>query len=62
MAGHFLWQSPITFRSDRQKASDIPIEPFAECARYLDEAATAVSHAEEVADYQAIGSGVAKRC
>lgn len=42
-------------RSDRQKVSDIPIEPFAECARYLDEATTAVSHAEEVADYQAIG-------
>ena len=42
-------------RSERQKVSDIPIEPFSECARYLDEASQALSHAEEVADYQAIG-------
>lgn len=42
-------------RSDRQKVSDVPVEPFAECARYLTEAAEAVTHAEEVADYQAIG-------
>lgn len=42
-------------RSDRQTVSDIPIEPFAECVRYLQEASDAVQHAEEVADYQAIG-------
>lgn len=42
-------------RSDRQTVSDIPIEPFAECVRYIQEVSDAVKHAEEVADYQAIG-------
>lgn len=42
-------------RSDRQAVSDIPIEPFAECVRCIQEASDAVQHAEEVADYQAIG-------
>lgn len=42
-------------RNDPQTVSDIPIEPIAECVRYLQEASDAVHHAEEVADYQAIG-------
>jgi hypothetical protein len=42
-------------RSDRNKLSDLPIEPFAECYRSLQEATDALGQAEEVADYQAIG-------
>jgi hypothetical protein len=42
-------------RSEKPGLAGIPIEPFAECYRYLREASDAVSHAEEVADYQAIG-------
>jgi hypothetical protein len=42
-------------RSDRNKLSDLPIEPFAECYRSMQEAADALGHADEVADYQAIG-------
>lgn len=42
-------------RTDRSGVAEMPIEPFAECARYLQEASEAVTHAEEVADYQAIG-------
>ena len=42
-------------RSEKPSLAGIPIEPFAECFRYLQEASDAVSHAEEVADYQAIG-------
>src|SRR5258705_13611657 len=42
-------------RSERQKLSALPVEPFAEAYRYLDEASDALRHAQEVADYQAIG-------
>ncbi len=42
-------------RSERQKLSEIPAEPFAECLRYLQEASEAVAQAQEVADYQSIG-------
>jgi hypothetical protein len=42
-------------RSEKQKLSDLPIEPFAECYRYMEEASEALNHAQEVADYQAIG-------
>jgi hypothetical protein len=42
-------------RSQKPKLSDLPIEPFAECYRYLAEASDALNHAQEVADYQAIG-------
>lgn len=42
-------------RSEKQKLADLPIEPFAQCCRYLSEAADAVAQAQEVADYQAIG-------
>ncbi|SEE28528.1 hypothetical protein SAMN05444161_5326 [Rhizobiales bacterium GAS191] len=42
-------------RSEKPSLGSFPIEPFAECVRYLQEASNAVSHAEEVADYQAIG-------
>ena len=41
--------------SDRQKLSDLPVEPFAEAYRYLQEANDALAHASEVADYQSIG-------
>jgi hypothetical protein len=42
-------------RSDRQKLSEIPAEPFAECLRGLQEASEALAQAQEVADYQSIG-------
>lgn len=42
-------------RSQKAKLSDLPIEPFAECYRYMTEASDALDHAQEVADYQAIG-------
>jgi hypothetical protein len=42
-------------RSEKQKLSALPIEPFAEAYRYLDEASAAVGQAQEVADHQAIG-------
>ncbi|MBZ5616921.1 MAG: hypothetical protein LAO23_23220 [Acidobacteriia bacterium] len=42
-------------RSDRQKLSDLPVEPFAEAYRYLREANDALTQASEVADYQSIG-------
>ncbi len=42
-------------RSDRAKLSELPIEPFAECYRSLQEASDALGQADEVADYQAIG-------
>jgi hypothetical protein len=42
-------------RSHKSKLSDMPIEPFAECYRYMSEASDALDHAQEVADYQAIG-------
>jgi len=42
-------------RSQRNKLSELPVEPFAEAFRYLADASDAVTHAQEVADYQAIG-------
>ena len=42
-------------RSERPSLSSIPAEPFGECFRMLQEASEALSHADEVADYQAIG-------
>jgi hypothetical protein len=42
-------------RSEKPKLADLPIEPFAECCRYLSEASDALKQAQEVADYQAIG-------
>lgn len=42
-------------RSERQKLSELPVEPFAECYRYLQEASDALQQSSEVADYQAIG-------
>lgn len=42
-------------RSEEQKLSDLPVEPFAEAYRYLSEASEAFDQAQEVADYQAIG-------
>lgn len=42
-------------RSERQKLSNLPVEPFAEAYRYLSEADDALQQAQEVADYQAIG-------
>lgn len=42
-------------RSERAKLPELPIEPFAEAYRYLQEANDALQQAEEVADYQAIG-------
>lgn len=41
--------------NQRSKLEELPIEPFGECYRYLMEASEALSHAEEVGDYQAIG-------
>jgi hypothetical protein len=42
-------------RSNQQKLSEIPAEPFAACLRVLRDASDAVAHAQEIADYQAIG-------
>lgn len=42
-------------RSERSKLSELPVEPFAECYRYMSEASDALTQAQEVADYQAIG-------
>lgn len=39
----------------RSKLEELPIEPFGECYRYLEEASEAVRHAHEVGDYQAVG-------
>lgn len=42
-------------RSERQKLSALPLEPFAETYRCLQEASDALAQAQEVADYQTIG-------
>jgi hypothetical protein len=42
-------------RSERQKLSELPVQPFAESYRGLQEASDALGQAAEVADYQAIG-------
>lgn len=41
--------------SERQQLSALPVEPFAEAYRYLEDAQEALQHSNEVADYQAIG-------
>jgi hypothetical protein len=41
-------------RSDRQKLSEIPAEPFVACFRGLQEASEALAQAQEVADCQSI--------
>jgi hypothetical protein len=42
-------------RSERQKLSQLPVEPFVECYRGLQEASDTVAQAQEIADYQSIG-------
>jgi hypothetical protein len=42
-------------RTARQKLSELPIEPFAECYRSMRDASEALERADEVADYQIIG-------
>lgn len=42
-------------RTERQKASDLDVEPFAKCYRLISEAQDALSAAQEVADFQAAG-------
>jgi hypothetical protein len=42
-------------RSERQKLSEISAEPFATCLRGLQEASEALTQAQEIVDYQAIG-------
>ena len=42
-------------RSEKQSISSLPAEPFGQCFRDLQEATEALSHAEEVADFQAVG-------
>lgn len=42
-------------RTENQKLSDLPVEPFLECCRCLLEATDALAQAEEVADFQTIG-------
>ncbi|HEX5731659.1 MAG TPA: hypothetical protein VF131_02400 [Blastocatellia bacterium] len=42
-------------RSEHQSLTDIPVEPLVACWRTVQEASEALSHAEEVEDFQAIG-------
>jgi hypothetical protein len=42
-------------RSEKQKLFELPIEPFAQCYRYMSEASDALAQAQEVLDYQSIG-------
>lgn len=42
-------------RGERQKLSELPVEPFTQCYRSLQEASDALAQASEVADYQSIG-------
>src|ERR1035441_1003375 len=42
-------------RNERQKLSELPVEPFAESYRYVQEDADALAQASEVADYQSVG-------
>jgi hypothetical protein len=42
-------------RSEKKKLSELPIEPFAECYRYLTEASEALTHADEISDFQSMG-------
>jgi hypothetical protein len=42
-------------RNEKQKLSELPIEPFAQCYRYMSEASDALTQAQEALDYQSIG-------
>jgi hypothetical protein len=42
-------------RADRAMVSDLSIEPLAACFRHVSEASEALSHAQEVSDFQAVG-------
>jgi hypothetical protein len=42
-------------RADKTKLSDLSIEPLAACFRHISEASDALSDAQEVSDFQAIG-------
>jgi hypothetical protein len=42
-------------RGARQKLSELPVEPFVECYRRLQEASDALAQAQEAPDYQSIG-------
>ena len=42
-------------RSEQQSLTELPIEPLVACWRILEEASEALSHAEEVEDFQAVG-------
>ena len=42
-------------RSEHQSLADLPVEPLVACWRTVREASEALSHAEEVEDFQAIG-------
>jgi len=42
-------------RSEKQKLSELPVEPFVQCYRYVSEASDALGQAQEVLDYQSIG-------
>src|SRR5207245_8428976 len=42
-------------RSEKQKLSELPLEPFAQCYRYLSESSDAFGHAHDVLDYHSIG-------
>jgi hypothetical protein len=42
-------------RSHRRKLSELPVEPFIECFRGIQEVSDAVAQAQEIADYQSIG-------
>jgi len=46
---------PANPRSEKQKLSELPVEPFGRCYRYISEAPDALSQAQEFLDYQAIG-------
>jgi hypothetical protein len=42
-------------RSEKQKLSELPIEPFAEFYQYLPMASSALSEAEDISDFQSVG-------
>jgi hypothetical protein len=42
-------------RSEKQKLSELPVEPFAACYRWLSDARDTLLQAQNVADYKAIG-------
>ena len=42
-------------RSEKSQLSELPVEPLAECFRHMSEASDALSNAQEVSDFQAVG-------